>query len=675
MNRHLALVPVIVALAVLAGLALTLPQRWGEDRIDSAPELLRVGASDATVVWRSEEAYRGEVICRRVPPKGPPMRVAEEAGDARLHEVVLRGLDAGAGYTYRVGSTGSDHAFQTQPSAVGAFTFLIVWGEVTRHLDTWLLTETPAFLVSLLPIPREGEDPFAGVRPTSPVFDPSGPNSRLLAGEAEFAATSANWALDWAGLHLGFVNDPYDLQGVLDSPSAHTVGLVLPANPFHGVPEADAVRGSGVHQAVLTHNVQSPASPAAFVLVAANVTVELVVDDVRYVFLATTHPGGLRVGVAPESASAVSLDDAHEFALREPPLGERRTCAACKRLADQGAYRESIKAYEEFIASHEGHYQVDDAYYAIAEVYEERLFDYPKAIEGYRALLDGYPESALAPLAKQRVAFLEGNADHHFKPLAAFEQIRSVTLPAAGDDPARREAALSEVRALIADYPDAAVAPVAQYWLANQCRLEEPDRAIAEYRILAERYPGDPRARDVPIEIATTLYGAGRFREAEFAFQDAMAALPDKADAIAPQRARASRNARRRTLALVAWCFVGLVVLASVALRPRGLPRWRIERGGIAFVVLAAVLAAGAWLIHEQFTSPREMFALILGLSASAAVAYPCTATLAQKILGRRAHPWRAAILGTVIALAVGVAGGYITLFYVNEHLLVIFRL
>ena len=175
---------------------------------------------------------------------------------------------------------------------------------------------------------------------------------------------------------------------------------------------------------------------------------------------------------------------------------------------------QELEAYKQFIADNEGHYQIDDAYYAIAELLDERLFQFAQALAWYERLIERYPDSALAPMARRRIAYLEAHNDADYAPLARFERIRRVRFARSQHDPAARAACLADAAGILEDYPDCSMAPAILYWLANQHRLGAPDGAAALYRTLLDRFPDSRLAGRAWLEMGETYYAAGQHARA-----------------------------------------------------------------------------------------------------------------------------------------------------------------
>ncbi len=677
MRRFILVLSTCLAVSVVVTALLLVLLR--PSRREASPEVLDVGPSRITIAWRSEAPYVGRVFYVRAGHEGQPRSAEESFGASDRHEVVIKGLTAGARYSYWLEGSEARYQFRTQPGPAIPFRFLLVWGDVADRLASLMMSD-PEFVLSLGPIPAAGPDRFAAVRPLVPVYGPDGACSSFARGPADPKPRT----LDWGGLRLAFPVVGQGLRELLKTSPAHTTGVVAEAaavGATGGQLKADDIRAGSLHALLAAHNQRSPSRPAAFVIVTGAGALNLDVDGIRYLGVDTSQaPGSLLVDVSPESTTALFTAENRRVELRRPPLRQKRTCEECRRLADRGAYEESVKAYQDFIKTHEGHYQVDDAYFAIAEIMDEKLFRYPEALSWYRKLLADYPRGALASLARGRIEFLSSHADHGYEPLARFERIRRVEFARLKHSPEGREKCLREVREIIRKFPDSSLAPLMYYWLANQYRAEDPDRAISLYRKLVEKFPRNPQAREVPLEIAETLYEAGRFRDSVDAYRQALRALPARTEEIEAQMGRAQRNLRRSRLAPVCWSVLTLIALLGILWPPRGLSARRFFWSMVALVSLSALLLVGGWLIHEQFSSPGELVALACGLAASACLGMPFSAGLAGKLVApeRAARPGRhllAALLGGTINMLFLACGSYLSVYHVNEHYLVVIGL
>lgn len=663
----------LVAVAVLIVRASWQPETAGV----LGPEVVRVGTSEATVIWRTRTASTGRLRYRPVGVEAPHASAEDTLGPAKKHQVVIKGLEPSTRYRYWLQNDQNRYEFQTQPEPTTPFSFLLVWGDVSKQpqktptIKSLVRSEAPEFVLSLSPAP----DPFRDVRPFVPVFNRSGPSSAIIK-----PPRPGVWSLDWGGLHLVFCEGEKDLSRELGAPAAHVTGIVLKGE---GQDLAWA-RGSGLHARLVSHNKRQTSSPALFVIAAGGDAIRSEnADGISYlsVPVRTTGKGSARFDVGPESIVAFFIDGGQEVTLRESAVPKKRTCRECRQLADRGAYEESVKAYKEFIKTHAGHYQIDDAHYAIAEILDDNLFRFDEALAWYRKLVAAYPDSSLAPLARQRIKYLEAHSDHGYKPLARFERIRKVELARQRNSPAGIPAVLDKVQAIIDAFPKSSLAPAMHYWLANQYRQLDPERAVATYRELIKRFPGASNVEDARIEIGETYYSARKYSRAIDAYREALALLPSRSNAIAAQIKRAKRNQNRDTIALCAGASILLVLALGLFWRPVGVPRERFLSALKAFLPLACVVSVGGWLIHEQFSSAGELLGLAFAVAASACFGYPFTSGLADKLLlagAARRRAGRRALAG-LVSFVLGVvllgAATYLATYSLNEHYLTGFGL
>ncbi|RLB61800.1 MAG: hypothetical protein DRI90_10545 [Deltaproteobacteria bacterium] len=664
----------VVCLAALLVLIVVRRQPAGGD-LAAGPELATVAPTEATIVWRARKSSQGRINYQRSGVEGEPQSAQEMRPPSKRHEVVIEGLEPATRYDYWLGDGSHRYHFETESLPTTPFSFLLVWGDVSAKLEGLVQSETPAFVLSLTPLVAKEPDPLRSARPFLPVFGPGGATSTLLE-----QPETPTWTLDWGGLRLIMLGEESKLEPLLDAPAAHTLGVVVRAQSL----DQATIASSSLHAKLVAHNQQVPARPVAFVLVPGQAGTEVEVDGLRYLGLPVDEPtqasqGALRFDVGPEATVAHFLEQKREVALREPKIGKRRTCTECRQLADRGAYEESVKAYQQFIADNAGHYQIDDAHYAIAELLDERLFRFGEALTWYQKLSDQYPSSTLVPLARQRIKFLQAHSDHDYQPLARFERIRKVDYARQKNDVAGQEKMLNQVRGIITEFPSCSLAPEMVYWLANQYRSMDPDRAVATYRELIQNHPESLNVVDGRIEIGETFYLAGRYADAIAAFTEARAKIPGRAEAIDAMMGRAHRNVARGRLAWGGWLLILLIIIPGVAGPPVGLPRRELRQAAIAFVPLCAVILIVGWLIHEQFTSSRELLGLSFAIAAAGAFGFPFTVRLSQKVVpcqpeqaGKGRQVLRAAF-GMLLGLLLLGAGAYLAVFHINAHYLTSF--
>jgi tetratricopeptide (TPR) repeat protein len=654
---------------------------------DITPEILNITSSQATVAWLSEKEYKGRVLYQPAGSKTTPLSAAEAFGASKLHEVVLTGLHPASRYSYWIENSESQFQFQTQPGANDPFSFLIVWGNVSDRIISLMRSESAEFIISLSGQSRQNFDQFSNVRAYVPVYNLDGADSPFLKATAGKAQNNGDdlWKLDWGGLRLIFTGTSVDVAKItdmLDTPAAHTIGIIINSPEIIGELESKKISETALYSILAAHNKQHPTKPAAFAAVIGKEAKDVEVDGIQYFGIETaTKNGAIRIDTDVESARAVFIDENKELALKQPPLKQKRTCEECRRLADKGAYEESIKAYLEFIETHKDSFQIDDAYFAIADIYDSKLFEFDKAIEWYRRLITEYPDGTFTSLANQRIKYISGYCDYEYKPLVRFERIKAIEYAQKKEQLEERNRIFGEVESLISEYPDSNIAPVMQHWLANQYRLNEPDKAVEAYMTLRKNYGGHSEAQEAMLEIGETYYDAARYKEAIVAFNEATIQLPALADTIKAQIARAERNLRRDKIAYVCWAILAVICGIAFAKKPRIIDADRISWCAAAFVIMAALLSFGAWLVHEQFNSTGEMVRLVIFLALTTSLSMSISMNLANKFLEKRKaalkkiHYILAAAVGSLAGIIFFLAGIYLTLYCVYVHYLIVVKL
>jgi len=642
---------------------------------DVRPEVLNVSTSQAAIAWLSKSPYNGKVFYKPTGNNIKPLGVVETFGPSSQHEVLITGLKASTRYTYWIGNSKNRFQFQTQPVPAGSFSFLLAAGNISDRIVSLVSSEVPEFVISLTEVNQQ-IDYFSQVRPYIPIYGPDGVDSPFLraTGEVKSVDSAGSWKLDWGGLRLIFADGTDKIATMLDAPAAHTLGVVSSTIEI----DKEAIKQTKLHSILVAHNKQVPDRLVAFVAVAGERKEPVEIDGIQYFGIGA---GGkkardadsiaVRVDVDVESVRAVFLDDGREVVLKSPPLKEKRTCAECRRLADKGAYEDSVKAYKDFIASHQGHFQISDAYFAIASIYDEKLFKFTEALQWYIRLLDEYPTGTLAPLAKQRVKYLSTYCDYNYEPLVQFDRIRKIEFARKKHIAEERNKLLVRVESIIKKYPDSKLAPAMQYWLANQHRQSNTDKAVEAYQRLRDEYPNSPPAQEILIEIGETYYDAGRFSKAIEVYTKALTELPAHRETIKAQIARSVRNIRRDKIALICWGILAVITGVTILVKPIGIDTSRISWAIIAFIVLEVILLFGAWLIREQFTSAGEMLLLTTFFSAAAGIGSLVSITFGKKLFVK-ADCVLPAVTGSITGILFLVAAIYLTIYHVSVHYLIV---
>ena len=654
---------------------------------EAKPEILEVNTSSVTISWLSREPYKGRVFYKPFTADTAPSSAREKFDKTREHEITITGLKPDTLYTYWIGENGKHYRFQTQPPINTPFSFIIVYGDFSQQVTHLLNVEVPGFFICLNR-PVDAPDLFSEVRAYVPVFGLAGayPVSQKVAAQdqAGLVSPGLNWKLDWGGLRLIFIHNLEGLSGLLDTPAPHTFGIVIDAGLFAAFSPSqkaapDSIRATKLHAGLAAHNRRFPTRPVSFAWVLGSKDGAVEVDGIQYLGVPVDkeYPAGqgkaVRVDIDVESARAVFLDEQKEFLLRRPPVKGKRTCHECRRLADKGAYEESINAYKEFIENNLGHYQIDDAYFAIAEIYDEKLFIFTEAAAWYQRLLEEHPSGTLTALAGQRVKYLSQYSDYDFKPLQGFERIRKIDFSRKKGQLEEQLELLKQVENMIKEYPGCNLSPVMRHWLANRYRQFSIDKALASYRILKEKYPNSDEAKEVSLEIGETYYNAGLYKEALQSYQKALGELPGMKKTIVARINRSKRNIRREVLAVLAWIMVVIFCGLTFWLPPVGLDLSRIGRDILVFVILGIILLFAAWLIHEQFSSVKQM-CLFVGLFAGCAgLSSFLSVNFARKAAGSRKA--LKTIIGCLAGILFFLAGFYLIIYYVTVHYLTVFKL
>jgi tetratricopeptide (TPR) repeat protein len=664
--------------------------------LQQRPEVLNVQTHQVTIAWISRDKYKGKVKYRPAGSNSPLLSKEESHAGTNRHEVLITGLQPSTRYAYQVDDTSRHYQFQTQPLSNSPFSFLLVYGNVSDRIVELMMTELPEFILSLSTIPENIQNGYTEVRPFIPVYGPSGIDSPYMKSMDIDSESGPDelWKIDWGGLRLIFMHQHNLDPGIFNAPSVHTFGIITDntvIDLFESEKNHELSRFSDnqLHLRIMDHNRKHPGSPVAFVGVRGESDRIIERDGIKYFGIpvlqtkgsGTENKGSIRIDVDVDSTRAFFIESETEIVLRSPPLKQEITCGECRRLADKGAYEESVKAYESFIEHNKGHYQIDDACYAIAEILDEKLFRFQEALKWYERLTADYPESTLTPLARQRIRYLSKYSDYDFKPLRQFDRIRKIELSRKKHSEKDRKKLLDAVESIIKAYPESNLAPVMQYWLANQYRNSNPDRAVDAYLRLRKLWPDYPDAKEVLIEIGETYYQAGRYLEALETYEKALAALPGFENTIKAQIKRCLRNINREKIHITCWAIAIVLGILTLVFGKSALSKKMVIISIIAVAFLGSILMLGAWLIHEQFSSFSEMtwmigaFTVITILSAVISISFSEGFACVFAKQGGLMKIFLMALAGFLPGSAFFFAGLYLAIYYINVHYLIIINL
>lgn len=644
-------------------------------------EVIEVKRRQATVAWITETPARGKVFFRRAAGAGEPETAVENLSKSFRHQVILPNLTPGTRYTYWISDPHARFQFQTQPEANTPFSFCLVSGTNRKTIEQTVMTEIPDFLVDTSRAGPGEKDVFQGIRPYVPVFDFQGRQSPFL--EDQQKKPTELWPLDWGELRLWVATG---IQALENLPENSTVGLQgvmwAPKDLSVFVDGLDVLKTSSFYQALLRYNQGRENGQIEFALVPAKTAWHGTAGKIRFLGLPMAgEPSRVRMDVGTRSLAAVFLDTGMQVFLKEPPLKEKISCDDCRKLADQGAYKAAIEAYKNFIRNNAGHFQVDDAYFAVARLYDEKLFDFKPAIHWYEILLQQEAISSLAPLARQRIRFLKDRSDFDFIPLAQFERIKKIEVPIKRNQPGEMGKALEKARAIASTYPAAVIAPDLLHWLGMQYRDLDTALSVGAFQQLLKQYPESGAAGSARTDIGDTYYRAGEYFKARHAYEKALAHAhnPGLTGTINAQIKRCSRNILRMRFAEAAGAAMAVASFIIFVLRPRGIPLKIVRRGGLAGVCLLGTNFLAAWVIQEQFVSTAEMAGLVVCFSLASAWAGICGAALFDKLTRFSQDRFLARFLANLCGICSGLvlfgAGFYLSVFYINKHYLIIFKL
>ncbi len=634
-------------------------------------QVMEVTQRQAVITWQTDKPSKGRVFYRAASGTGKTETALETLAAAYRHRVRLVNLEPGTRYTYWIDDPDNRFQFQTQPLATHPFSFMLVSAVNPKGIENQVMGELPDFILDTGTPEPERDSAYRRISAYIPVYTPSGPLPEFGAGPMPVDRQS--WFLQWGGFQLAVLEHLDQIRNISFPAASGIRGIVV----HNKSPSQDKKTFDEFKQDSLAADLTAVLKSLniSFIIGPAKNFQHHQAGELSVVGLPFAAPQDhdmfIRVDVDAQSAHAVDLKRGQRYALKQAPLKEKITCDDCRKLADKGAYQAAIKAYQSFIENNQGHFQIDDAYFAIALLFDEKLFDFKPAIQWYQRLVNEYASSSFAPLARQRITYLQKRSDHDFEPLARFERIRKTDYARKKDQPAERMRLLKEVQDIVEAFPKAHVASQIQYWLGIQYRDINLDRSIQSFQRLLNNYPNAPEARHAIIDIGDTYYQEGMYRKAREIYRQALEMAGTSSRTLESQIRRCSRNLLRQHLAIAAVIILLGLSAGAVFTKPVGFPIQMVKQGILAWVGLASVLLMASWIIHEQFLSVREMTGLVSGLTTAAVWAGLAGNILARKIRIVPHIMWT----GAAVGLLLFICGAYLSIFWINIHYLIIFKL
>ena len=578
----------------------------------SALRLTEVGPFSATLEWETA----GPADFRIVYGEGTLFdREVAESEPTTAHRLTLSGLKPSTRYTYRLEPGGEVHAFRSAPGKDGAFD-LIVLGP--------------------------GSPACARGAPGLRVY----PDLVILAGEC---------AGRLAGRPESILTVELPAEGSRILRFGRNRLVLAPDNESAAAAEP-AQEGAGLRTIVVT-----TALPEA-IPEALEEAVILSPRGARFDGERVTWDSAQTAWLEVDAFEIAWVQETKDYRVRrvivEAPPETKKSCLYCDRLLESGRYKESLAWYRDFIATNQDRHAVEDAAFSVARILDEKLFRYGEAVEAYRRFLEDYPESRRTTLARYRLDYILARSDLDYRPLERFEKAKAELVR---DDPLP---AAAEVERMVADFPAAAVAEDALFWLGNLLETVKPDQARSWYRALLERFPQGENAAMAAIALGDIEYRQKSYRLAEEAYEAASKRVPKKYHiAISDKLRKSRRNLKREWARYLSWTLLAGWLAASVVAGAR--PNRDDLRA--PSILLAAYSVIGGLLLAVAFETVRPLLPVLSVL----AVAMPAV-TLWNRALSRSSTR-RAGWIAVLHALSCSLAVLYLAMY--GCHHLYIFGL
>ncbi|NVO09816.1 MAG: tetratricopeptide repeat protein [Bacteroidales bacterium] len=625
------------------------------DKVEVIPSIAQVSESHVAISWKSKSPYVGKVYYKAVGSKDKKQPVAtDKLGKTMNHEVEIQGLQPSTQYLYWIDGMEKKYQFQTKSVQNGSFAFLLTTDSDDQNYVAAVQAEACSFVLTNNQIRSEKLNACA---PYVPIF----------------TVKPSDWSIDWSGLWLVVLDKDTDISLALNATGCHTLGVLVSSELINNLS-----KDNPFHQKLLAHN-ETSSTPVSFVgIFNSNASLQRL-DGIAYFGLAQGKSDNdinsftLVMNVDVESTSAFFISGNKELMLKEPPLQGKRTCQDCRRLAEKGAYEEGIKAYKQFIESNKGNYQIDDAYFAIAEIYDSKLFQFPQALEWYNRLVKDFSSSSLVPLANQRISYISNYNDADFKPLAAFERIKTQEFAKAKSSQENQVMVLDMLAEIIAQYPNSKLVPVMQLWIANQYQLINVEKAIDVYAKLINQYPDFSKTNEVLIKMGETYYNNSQWDRAYEIYVKAASQYSNLKETIDSQLKRIKRNIVRIQLNYITQAILYLILLVMILLPPRELKFSGWKTLLLGFIINFTLLFFFSWIYREEFPSVQGMTLLVLALSTAIILSVFTAITFTNKSFFK--NRFLSILFGNLLGVITLICGLYQGIYHIYVHYLVVLGL
>lgn len=267
--------------------------------------------------------------------------------------------------------------------------------------------------------------------------------------------------------------------------------------------------------------------------------------------------------------------------------------AAATALEARGQFAAAADALEQLGHARPGDAFAADALFEAAVLADERLAEPARARRLYDEVAAKYPTNRLARRAQTRAQFLAQSLSTGEEPLKRYQAIL-------GDAMTRpKQESVAAMQALLAQYPDFALADRATYWIGQRlAELKRDDAAAAAFAEVERRFPTSEWARRAEKARADLLLGHGHPLAAR-AIYARLAAGPDVLTRTAGREGLDDVVTWIRRAVLVVASIVYLIAFAALCLRGnwRRLRRVPIELyyyAPVAALFVAAALTENA---------------------------------------------------------------------------------
>jgi len=367
-------------------------------------------------------------------------------------------------------------------------------------------------------------------------------------------------------------------------------------------------------------------------------------------------------GVTGQTGSYQS-SEMNELVIKDFPEAVKRSCVYCRKLLEAEKYEESIQWYRDFIDDFGEEYMVDDSQFEIANIYDRYLYNYGKAIEEYKILLNNYPESRKIRQVKHRIEYLEDHSDYNYKPLEIFDKAKMETYQQ------DKTKAIQGVESILEEYPGSSLEPQILNWLGMTFSEEDLEKSSFYLKSVIDGDYEEEYKTDALIALGDTLYAHMKYEEAIETYQKAE--NDEISSSLEGKLYRSTRNMGRESLKKLSIAIIIIFFALAIFVKPRLFKKGEVKLAGI-LALIYFLIGLICWRI--SYTNYPTLIMFILALSVTGAMVPMVMSAIKRKIFKGLSTLWERVIV-VLLTILFSFSIIYMVIYIYRVHYLVAFRL